>query len=396
MAFVINKTSKIALYGAGARGKQIYDYLIETGFMVRYIVDKNPDKVKWGQSISVIGLREVEDKLTKDFIVIISLQNGLLHDDVALEFFEKRYSKILFLPTCNKYKNEFQMRECYQNLLENTWDECKMIPQYNEMIIDKENQQLIIDDDDMVTCWVSMEYVFSENSKAKENEAWFNKHISCLTPYIALFEYIQGCGEYPKDYLECFRGNDEVAQKQLLLDRVQLWNMYEEKINTDSTYFISAPIYVKWKNNHFSIIDGHHRAVYLFTKGWYELPIRMKKEDYKKYCDYRNEQSWEGLDRTSKTEFFKAGLVLWCWISSLNNANISLSESKAMRGYFSHWINIIHGYKVPQINNEKTNEEAVVCLESEVFQKKYKKVYTLYEGFIFNKRDCIGIFIEEM
>lgn len=405
MAFVMNKTSKIVLYGAGERGKTIYDYLIKNQYNVSFILDRNPQKVKMIYECPVINVEDIAQKCVQETIFIICLQNGLLHDEVAHLLNERGYSKILFLPTANKYQRDHEMRSCYQKLLEDMWDENEQIPEYPEMELGRD-KNIIIDDGEMITCWVNMEYIFSYDAQEKNDETWFNRHISFLSPYITLFDYIRGQAEYPREYLESFRGSNLEEQNKLLLDRVKLWNMYEEKINTDSSYFTSAYIFAKWEDNHFSIMDGHHRAVYLFMKDWYEIPIRMSKKDYIAYSFYKDKQEWEQLERSVKRAYFKMCIKLSRWIETSGTYFYKVCEKGETKGYFTNWLKTNH--IGDQIENTSKAMILDVCIDSEFKvdecnknsviiayeskDEKMKEEVILHTGFLGEKKEKICIY----
>lgn len=414
MAFKVNEMSNIIIYGAGVRGYRCYKYLQEMNFNVSLVIDKEPDKVKKEYRCQVVCFDEVNWQEMQDAVVIICLQNGLLHDELAESIHKKGNNQIIFLPTVKKYNYRDDMLGCYQKLFENNWSVDAVIPSYNEMVIRHNSIQIIDDDNAMVTFWASMEYVFSsrqsDNGKA---DLYFNRHISCLKPYITLFNYMDGGKKFPNEYLEIFRDNNEEQQK-LLRDRVKLWNVYEEKINTDFEYFIATAPVVLWdiEHNHFKIVDGHHRAVYLFLQGWYNIPLRASKKDLKKYEEYQQKLSWNSLERENRVNLFKICIELLDWIY-INGIKISeIYEQEKTKGYITWWLNY-NGVCADkkQLKSFGENElyisfdDVQLCdvingrkncwiVTSESIAQKYKikKCRELYSGFVSDEHNVISVY----
>lgn len=414
MWFKIDKSIKVAIYGCGQRSCNIYQYFRNIGYTVSYFVDKQPSSYIGKFDCPVIKLDDIKDNEHLDVVFVIGLQNGILHDDIALELYNKGIEKILFLPTSISYNYAENMREYYCKILENEWNENNEIPFFSDMIKKLDNFNIIEDYDKKVICWVSMEYIFSLYDKGNIlYKNYFEKHISCLKPYIELFEYIQGKAKYPGDYLTMNRGNDVEQQKKLLEDRVRLFNIYEEKINKDAAYFCSAAPIALWdaKKEVFKILDGYHRAIYLFLKGWYEVPIRISKDDYYQYEKCVKLQQWNEMKREKKQALCRICVELQKWIE-LNNVKFKyISESDETKNYISSWMQKNDVY-TDELNSQEISsllimikkhrkhldsltEKSVSMIISddsiEEFMKLSKRV-CLFSGYIDNEHMTINLY----
>lgn len=414
MSFQLNKTSNLIIYGAGTRAYECYRYLIGKNFNVRFIVDKEPDNVEKKFKCPVVRLCDVPWEKLCNPILFICLQNGLLHDEIADELYKIGINQIIFLPTSKKYLHDDAMLYCYRKLLEQDWNVDISIPNYDEMLIKNSTPYIINDDGAMITCWATMEYIFSSSQLCdKELEIFFNKHISCLEPYLTLFGYFNGEECYPYDYLRIFRGNDNIEQERLLRDRVKLWNVYEEKNNIDPLYFIYAAPFAIWseEKKHFKIIDGHHRAAYLFSKGWYNIPIRISKQDYDKYIEYHQMQLWNSLQRENCVVLFKICVRLLKWVTSMNIFLSNIYEQENTKGYITWWLKSNDVYNEQEENVDYNGYTLWICfnndegflnlidktgwiITSQSISEKYKfsKCIELYSGFIGDRREVISLY----
>ena len=49
-------------------------------------------------------------------------------------------------------------------------------------------------------------------------------------------------------------------------------------------FFTDSPSLCSWnESGHFNMYDGLHRALYLVSKGYKEVPIAVSREDFDKY-----------------------------------------------------------------------------------------------------------------
>lgn len=391
MSFSICENSSIILYGAGERCYEFYDFFKQKNHQILFIVDKEPQNVSGKFDCEVVSAKDVNWLDVCHSIVIVCMQNGLVHDRVARKLFDIGHKKIIFLPTGKKYNNIESMIDCYQKLLEKNLNYGDVIPDYEEMVMDNRQSALIKNDGEMVTCWVTMEYVFTSCNKKNNNDLFIKNNVTCWEPYIELFNYIGGSKKFPHKYLDFFRAGNDIGKQNLLKDRNELYKAYEEKLNTDSTYFTYAAPTAVWdfECGCFRIIDGHHRVVYLFLKGWYELPIRILKTDYDKYIEYRQVQPWCELEREQIVSLYKICSELIKWMFETNIVITDIYEEEETRQYVTWWIENNEMYKN---RDEVTETNALVwCLKSETdisrLEQEVGNCYIITRKAIANKKD---------
>lgn len=279
----------VILYGAGSISYKIYDK-IKKCKEIDCIIDKNSYKQIDKFDCPIVSIDNISNYSKKKSLVIITLQNANQHCDIANEIYKKGNKYIIFLPMDIKAFNDlkYQMFELYQQIMEGENLQDLLIPSYTEMLnllFEDSKDNLYSSKSKCVTVKVPVEYVFSSdiNNKNEQCAKYHNKNIMAFKPWFELFEFINGNGKYPKNYLKCQR-DTITAQRELLIDRFKLWNVYEKIFYSDVKVFDYMPAYAEWNNlGYFNVIDGHHRLIYLLRKGYRELPLRVSVEDYQNY-----------------------------------------------------------------------------------------------------------------
>lgn len=278
--FDLTKDSEILLYGYSRLDFAVnkYDELKYAGYKVLGYIDKNAENIKKEISIPIWQLDEIAvDK--KNTIVVIMLQNGRIHPQIAQMLYENGFSKLIYLPGKIKSYNEKVMYDRYNLFLEQDFSRLKDMPQYTRL------QEKEIDfgkfsctDGLYITKKIPVRdlYVYEENENSK-NVALLDEKI-----YNSMFDYLDGVKNECKEYLD-FQGVSEEKAESLLDDRKQLKQFYDEL--DEEEFMIIAP-HASWNDKgYFNIIDGLHRAIYQVRNDKKEIYIRIKKEDYIKWYD---------------------------------------------------------------------------------------------------------------
>ena len=297
MSFTITGKEKIVIYGAGERGNRFAEFFYKNGFQVEAILDKRADEIsefKVGNAMIQVVHPGQYVANVDDEIVIISLWNGLFHDEVAELLFERGFKNIIYLPMqkIRNRKSASEMRTIFNAIIEG---QCyfESIPEYMEIItssgFNRENGNYIIH--------MPIENLFSEEeyilpieelkgielTKRKEIMKYAGENLVNYRVYLQLFQYLDKAEGECDDYIDtqvskCDEKMDE--RKRILSDRYKLFQIYEEQFALDRNFFIDSASEVVWnKKGYFNIRDGHHRAIYLFYKGVWDIPVRVRESD---------------------------------------------------------------------------------------------------------------------
>lgn len=326
--FDIQKKSQIVLYGYSQFDtvKDKYDEMQGFGYEMLGYIDQNAAILKKKISIPCWTIADFpySPESRKSIIVILLLQNGRKHEEVAKRLYDSGFEKVLFLPKNLKTICQKEMFQKYNFFLKNEFNALKGIPERNEMI-EKEVQtegNILRRGEKNLTIAVPIEILFTYASEDEEN-------ICFSKPYGQLFDVLENKSVECNLYYEFMGADTKLKQNKLLSDRMALYCFWERHRQLDMNYFIDAAPIVSWNvKGYFNIIDGHHRAMYQYRKGYYKIPVSMTYDDYNSWQCIVDEEDYKGLK--------SVGVPI---------PHPSFLEENAI--YESHWQNVIqYLYKI--------------------------------------------------
>lgn len=232
-------------------------------------------------------------------VIIICLQNGMLHDEVAQALYDEGMQKIIYLPmqmnrslyVLNMYRRVYQLVKAFQ------YESIDRIPLYRV----KRNSPFIMIDEwgDKISFWCSVRYLCSadysmimrdmpkrsDTAKSKLLE-YADVSVQMNRPYIELFKWLNGKDADIDLYLT-FMGRISDKEKELLLeDRKKLYKIYEEAFRYNMSFFTTSPSCGIWNSRgYFNIEDGKHRIHYLYSKGYRRMPVVVSIGDFEKFAE---------------------------------------------------------------------------------------------------------------
>lgn len=145
---------------------------------------------------------------------------------------------------------------------------------------------------------VPVELLFTEGPRSAPLERWtpaWQEHhdrwadipLARLLPHLELFEFFEGRGS-PDRYLAWYeaihatRGVEPPLSSEALLTR-----RHQDFVTMDRAFgrglegYRENPITADFnQRGYFNIRNGHHRAAFLFTRGWRHLPVEITTEDF--------------------------------------------------------------------------------------------------------------------
>lgn len=299
--FSLRKDDAIYLYGAGYLGKVICNELLKQEYNVRAIIDERAEEIKEYQGISVYRLDEIKSQIrNENGIVIICLQNGVVHEKIALRIASADIYKILFLPMSNLFSlvEKSKFRKMYRAVLEHRFGMINNVPCY---CFSNNNLILVIDEnEESISFWCPIKYLRVASKVMMEQRIsnklinskkylfdYADKELDNYKPYIELFDWLGG--EKNSDielYLDAMGRLDKAERSELLRDRMQLYRIYEEALKYDLNFFLDAAAIVKWNvKGYFNVEDGMHRIQYLMKKGYTKVPVFTSQLEYSLFLD---------------------------------------------------------------------------------------------------------------
>lgn len=299
--FDIQKGSQIVLYGYSQFDtvKDKYGEMQKLGYEMLGYIDQNAEMLRKRMQIPCWTIENFPHNAEsrKAIIVILLLQNGRKHEEVAKNLYDSGFEKILFLPHSLNTACQKEMFQKYNFFLKNEFDVLKAIPERKDMGAEKIQTEdgILRRGEKNLTVTVPLEILFTYASEdGKEENICFSK------PYCQLFDVLEGKTFACNQYYEFMGADTKEKQEKLLLDRMELYCFWERYRHLDMNYFIDAAPIVSWnEKGYFNIIDGHHRAMYQCSKGYRKIPVSMTYDDYRCWKSIVSKEDYENLKRRS-------------------------------------------------------------------------------------------------
>lgn len=262
----------IFLYGYGERSEQIKNNLNLSGIGIKGYIDRNYREIS---REGVLGYSQLLEryplKIRNKCVIIFCFQNALEQETVAGSIHEDGFEQIIYLPIGGGSANHIQemmldnyMSVCYDDhldrllfpkyhLLQNDYLQCYILKQFREefVVAIKRDKVYVAEDLGLCTIRESQEY----------NE---------------LYNYIF-CGKNVlTHYLSWYPDKDK---EKFLEERRRLFLIFEEKLQSDSGFFIKVPGLAEYnEKGYFNLRDGHHRACFLSHHVDY-IPLLVNRQD---------------------------------------------------------------------------------------------------------------------
>lgn len=289
--FILDKC-QICLYGYNKNAINISRNLKEIGLTVKYIVDQKAAEISETKVIDFALFEKKVGNKGNEWCIIICLQNGRIHDEIAMQFHQIGIDNLIYIPMSEKYSiHELnKIRQTYMEVLYGGIQVDKDIPTYGRLI---KNRDIIKIIGKNVVLYAPIELVHVGKSEFVDLDVqvghglkrFFDKKIADFKLYNDLYNYIFEQGEFPQEYLDnCARNKNK---DEYIKDRIALYRLMKYKVYNDPYFFIYSPALAKWnENGYFNLIDGHHRVNFLYNIGYVRIPIIITQMDYGLYEQY--------------------------------------------------------------------------------------------------------------
>lgn len=284
--FEIDKNTKIVFYGYSkfdtVRAK--YQEMNGLGYQILGYLDQKADEIVpcIGEVCWTMEEFPYSEEMRKDIVVILLLQNGRLHEKVVEDLHRIGFEKVLFLPEKADTMSKNCMLQKYNSFMRSEYTSLYSIPDWNDIFEEDAvtNTEFLIQGEKNCTVFVPIELLFTYALEDGGEE-----NICFANIYQELFAVLEGKTSVCNNYCEFMGADTELSKTKLLSDRHLLYCMWEYYRQYNVRYFIEAAPIVSWNSKgYFTIVDGHHRAFYLMSKGYKEIPVSMTNEDYNRWC----------------------------------------------------------------------------------------------------------------
>ena len=303
--FNLDRNSEIWIYGADVIGEHYGLELLKQGYQVKGFIDINAGNIVELCGRKVLSPDAVAEVVPKDAIVIISLRNGLQHDKVVAQLAKTGLHKFIYLPMQIRQSlfARRKYRENYARLRDCDFSHIKQIPVfYNKS---KALGCIVIAHNfGKVAFWCEINMLNSGKTVEVKNEVikrweineevinqYIDRKIEEMYPYINLFRYLKGEEVDISSYMEMQGRKTPEQIQELLEDRKMLYQVFEQAYKYEMNFFTDSPSVCVWnERGYFNVQDGIHRAQYLISKGYKEVPIVVTRADFEKYISYGENQ----------------------------------------------------------------------------------------------------------
>jgi len=277
--FYFNKDAEILIYGYGKVGQDLHRRLVGQGYRVVGIIDKNAGRLAPVDNCIIFKPEELDTESTGR-IIVLTLQNILEQERVVNMLAAKSAEKIVYL---NRSRPEIYQTcfRIYNQLVYGTTINDFEFP-LTTVGSEPEHRFYYREEIESVIVEVPASLLFTD----AESPTWQNINITACREYNALYDVLlHGKCDSLKDfktYCDILCGSDRTMEVYLQ-DRFLLCQMMQvEYINYGLSFFRNAPSTAKWnrQRGYFNLIDGLHRASFLFNNHVNTIPIRISREDY--------------------------------------------------------------------------------------------------------------------
>lgn len=318
MKYDIGKENEILIYGAGGLGRSMCKKLLEQGFRVLGYIDKNANIICENSVYSIDeSITRVSGKIDR-VTVIICIHNALLHSDIAEELYHAGYNNILFIPFDEKFniKHRRTMEERYSYFADEIYDNLYDIPQYSTMLKYSLsiNDGVISRNQNKITVWMDISSIYTNVELKKRGNEQTQKYggvvIPALRPYINMFKYCaSGYGDI-EEYCIAFKSVqntlDIMDKMEFINDRLKLFKKLRAELDKGMEYFINSAAELKWDDEKhlFSVVEGHHRLIFLYLQHHRIVPVKISNSDFEKWVN-------KELFNKIKNLFLEKQIIKW-------------------------------------------------------------------------------------
>lgn len=290
--YIVTPKDSILIYGTGHFGHKIKHYFSTAGYHVEGFVDIRGDKIKYCDGLPVWNKEYIPEKET---VLVISLQNGMAHKEIAEYYYQLGLRKIIMLPMgldIPIWKKKIY-RESYFKVTNGMMDKIA-IPLY---CFDKAPSEIIEMTEQYVSFWLPIKYIYTFPSAVMWQSDYSIKDTVSLESlprhsvieYYDLFSFLSGNKDIDlTDYL-LFQKRDTKEQKETLIkQRKSMFVMFQNALKYDMGFFTECPVYLTWETskNGFIIQDGYHRVHFFIFMNYREIPGYCSKEDFQQYLNF--------------------------------------------------------------------------------------------------------------
>lgn len=341
--FTIDQNIKIYLYGAASIGKIVYQNLESKGIITTGFIDKRADEIASFLGRPVLTLSDFLQTETKDTVVVISVKNVFEHDAIAEKFIEKGFCNLIFKPKSvlenRSSVEDKRVGDIYDALLDGTAVDMENISSTTKLAgYYYKDYALVREDSDTCIAMLPVALLYTNDYDPLVHK-WGNVNLYSFFTHDDFFRSLAGIATKSSDlYVNEYCVYSALQQKDITItekwrknvvaNRAMIYEQMCLSLELDPDFFYRNPATACWnkERKYFNLTSGKHRCMFLVSKGYYYIPVRIKKADYHEWC--RKEQVdriWETMQENGYNNydgivahpyFYKYSSVGWAFLVS--------------------------------------------------------------------------------
>lgn len=349
--FSINKDTRIFLYGAASIGKIVYENLYAKGIEAAGFIDKRADEIDVFLGKPVYKFEKFLSDQPEDTVVVVSVKNVFEHDSIAEKFINNGFCNLIFKPKSvlenRASAEEIRVGRIYDAMLDGS-----QVDMVNICSITKlagyfyKDYALVREDGEDCIALLPMSLLFTNNYDPEQHK-WGNVNLYSFFTHDDFFQSLEGnTSKSSKLYVDEYCVYSAKQQKDITItekwrenvvaNRTMIYEQMRLSLEIDPGFFYRNPATATWnqKRKYFNLTSGKHRCMFLVSKGYYYLPVRISKNDYSDWCrkevveqlwltmQSKGYNSYDGI--VSHPNFYKYSSIGWVFVASciheINNA----------------------------------------------------------------------------
>lgn len=299
--FSITEHSSIYLYGAASIGKIVYENLLKMGYSVTGFIDKRADELKTFLNCPVISLSDVVT-LDKEAVIVVSVKNVFEHENIVQSLLEKNVHNLIFKPKSvlenRATEQETRIGDIYDALLEaQETDLTNIIKTFTVSGYYYKDYALQFEEGEQCIALIPIPFVYTNDYNPSLHK-WGNVNLFGFFTHDEFFRFLAGDKETSiEHYVNEYCTYTATIQKDIEItpqwktnvvrNRAMIYEQMSLTLEIDKDFFIRNAATAKWnpKRKYFNLTSGKHRCMFLVSKGYKFLPLKILKKDYEKFCN---------------------------------------------------------------------------------------------------------------
>lgn len=297
---VLQKGSRMLLYGAASFGTILYEKLKQSDFIVEGFIDQRADEIPELKGKAVYSIQEAAFRFSDaDVIVVISVKNVFEHTKIAAKLFESGLKQIIYKPYAvlnnkgteeeniiSRIYDDFLQEEFNYGISVKTIKHPGRLEQFSE-------QYLLGEEQDFEIVFLSVLTLFENKNPDSEDQ---ERNVMFFFPHIQFFKYLHGnrganVGYYVR---YCEMAAEEINsfpitdawRENVIRNRTQIFEEMDQSFVFNRDFFQTGAPEVMWnEKGYLNLVSGKHRAAFFASKGLAYLPVKMRHADSQKWLN---------------------------------------------------------------------------------------------------------------